>query len=78
MRDLASEFQITVRYLRHVHAERWLSAYADGEAPSRRASAVQRHLAECHDCEAVVEFILASKVVLGRAGEHVRAVPTDG
>jgi len=58
-----------VRYLRHLHAGRWLSAYADGEAPVRRRRSVRRHVAECPDCASVLEFILASKQALGRAGQ---------
>ena len=60
-----------MRFLRHLHAGRWLSAYADGEAPDRRAAAVQRHLGECPDCDEVVAFILASKLVLARSGERL-------
>ncbi|MGI9601627.1 MAG: anti-sigma factor family protein [Acidimicrobiales bacterium] len=73
-----------MRLLRHVHAGRWLSAYVDGEAPSTRAGAVERHLAECPECRGVVEFILASKAVLqGAAGgsrspEAVGLGPSDG
>ena len=57
-----------VKYVRHINAERWLSAYVDHEAPARRQRAVERHLRECPECQAVVDFIVASKAVLHRAG----------
>jgi anti-sigma factor RsiW len=69
MVSAATEFPATVRYLRHLHAGRWLSAYADGEAPARRVAAVERHLVECPDCDDMVAFIVASKLVLSRSSE---------
>ena len=62
-----------MRSLRHLHATRWLSAYADGEMAGRRQAALERHMNECPDCTAVLAFIVAAKAVLGRTqptGSH--------
>lgn len=55
--------------MRVVHRRRWgprLQLYVDGEAAPSRISLVERHVADCPDCRAEMEFVRRVKGALAK------------
>ena len=59
------------------HITPWLSAYLDGELPDAQLRQVEKHLTECHECQAELEQMQKLSALLHEATPTDEFLPTE-